>query len=74
MPGGTKRFLMRNIKLLFATLLLITFGLVLNAQAKPELNPEREGKINLGTSTEGQLKRGSFKITNTGNSKLVISH
>ncbi|MBS3789134.1 DUF1573 domain-containing protein [Candidatus Bipolaricaulota bacterium] len=60
-------------KIIFVTVIiffLFTFG----ATAEPELRPEKEGKIHLGMTTEGQLKAGSFTVTNTGDSRLMIEH
>lgn len=47
---------------------------VLGATAEPELTPENDGKIQLGITTEGQLKKGSFTVTNSGDSRLKIEH
>ena len=62
--------------LLLQTILLalIVAGLGLNALAAPKIVLEERGKINLGATIEGQLKQGSFTITNKGSSKLTINH
>ncbi len=60
-----------------ATILFVmVFGLIFNPVviAEPQLRPENEGNIDLGVTTEGQLKQGSFTITNTGDSTLIIEH
>lgn len=57
-----------------ATFLIVVFvlGVVLGATAEPEFSPENDGKVDLGTTTEGQLKKGTFAITNSGDSRLKI--
>ncbi len=63
-----------TIALLSITIITFVFGLVFIAEAGPELSPEKDGKIDLGISTEGELIKGSFIITNTGDSTLTINH
>ncbi|MFB6214364.1 MAG: DUF1573 domain-containing protein, partial [Candidatus Bipolaricaulia bacterium] len=53
---------------------IVGLGVGLGATAEPELSPENEGKIDLGVTTEGQLKKGSFAVTNSGDSGLTIEH
>lgn len=58
---------------MFLTVVLCLW-FVLGATAEPELTLENDGKIQLGITTEGQLKKGSFTVTNSGDSRLKIEH
>ena len=55
-------------------ILATLFGVVFTGVAGPELSLENNGKINLGATIEGQLKRGSFTLTNSGDSRLSVEH
>ena len=55
-------------------LAIIILGSPSIVTAGPELSPENGGKIELGITTEGQLKYGALSITNTGDSELSINH
>lgn len=64
-------------KIYTATIFFVMiFGLTFNPGviAEPQLSPEKEGNIDLGVTTEGQVKPGSFTITNSGDSVLKIEH
>ncbi|MBS3793039.1 DUF1573 domain-containing protein [Candidatus Bipolaricaulota bacterium] len=58
----------------FFLIVICVLGVVLGATAEPELSPEKDGKIDLGITTEGQIKRGTFAVTNSGDSRLKIEH
>lgn len=64
----------KSSEMIILLTVLVTLGFVFGALAEPELSSENDGKINLGTTTEGQLKKGTFTVTNSGDSRLTIDH
>ncbi|MCF7890650.1 DUF1573 domain-containing protein [Candidatus Bipolaricaulota bacterium] len=68
---------MRSNKLSALIIFFLVFvgpGFSFGAVAGPELSPEKGGKIDLGITTEGQLKTSSFTVTNSGDARLTIEH
>ncbi|MFB6291231.1 MAG: DUF1573 domain-containing protein [Candidatus Bipolaricaulia bacterium] len=68
---------MRSSKCVAGSILflaIIAFSFTHAALAGPELSIEKEGEIDLGSTVAGQIKRGSFTVKNTGDSKLAITH
>lgn len=64
----------RLVAVTITLLVVIILGSSSIAATGPELTPEEGGDIDLGVTTEGQLKYGSLSITNTGDSELSINH